>query len=118
MKPKQNVLRSIYGTSDAFLRKKPLQICKAKSAVNFYLKKQEFSKNILNSTIRGYNYEKTIYLKCFSTFIYIMFVKNLQLFKRVTLSVIKPEKEKERWKYYMTKPRFISYTFCLHNFFY
>ena len=47
-----------------------------------------------------------------------MFDKNLQLFKRVTLSVIKPEKEKESLKYYMTKPRFLSYTFCLHNFFY
>ena len=84
MKPKQNVLRSIYGTSDAFLRKRPLQICKAKSVVNFYLKKQEFSMNILNSTIRGYNYEKTIYFKCFQAFIYIIFDKNLQLFKGVT----------------------------------
>ena len=37
IKPKQNVLGDIYGTSEDFLRKRQLQIWRAKSEVNFSL---------------------------------------------------------------------------------
>ena len=54
IKPKQNVLRDIYGTSEVFLRKRQLQIWRAKSEVNIYLEKLEVPKNILNPSVRRY----------------------------------------------------------------
>ena len=38
IKPKQNVLEDIYGTSEVFLRKRQLQIWRAKSGVNIYFR--------------------------------------------------------------------------------
>ena len=46
IKPKQNVLGDIYGTSEVFLRKRQLQIWRAKSEVNIYLEKLEVPKRI------------------------------------------------------------------------
>ena len=54
IKPKQNVLGDIYGTSEDFLRKRQLQIWRAKSEVNIYLEKLEVPKNIFNPSVRRY----------------------------------------------------------------
>ena len=54
IKPKQNVLGDIYGISEVFLRKRQLQIWRAKSEVNIYLEKLEVPKNILNPSVRRY----------------------------------------------------------------
>ena len=51
-------------------KKAASNIWKAKSVVNFYLKKLEVTKNILNPTDRGYNKEKTYTLNvCRRSFI-------------------------------------------------